>query len=74
MTKKYDAPRTPFQRVLTDTGAVPKAIKTRLARENELLNPAAIQREIQAFTAKLLKLTISKKGTRSQADLARNLT
>ncbi|MCY7412526.1 MAG: hypothetical protein LH471_05745 [Salinibacterium sp.] len=62
VTKKYDAPKTPFQRVLADTKTVRKAVKTRLARENKPLNPAAIQRQIQALTTRLLTLTTSKKG------------
>ena len=62
MTKTYDTPKTPFQRVLADTGTVHKPAKTRLIRENEPLNPAAIQRQIQALTAQLLTLTTSKKG------------
>jgi hypothetical protein len=62
MTKTYDTPKTPFQRVLADTGTVRKPAKTRLIRENEPLNPAAIQRQIQALTAQLLTLTTSKKG------------
>lgn len=66
MTKTYDAPKTPFQRVLADTGTVCKAIKNRLARENEPLNPATIQREIQALTAQLLTLTTSKKGPQTK--------
>lgn len=60
--KVYDTPKTPIQRVLDDTGTVRKAVKTRLAQENEPLNPAAIQRQIQALTAQLLTLTTSKKG------------
>lgn len=62
ITKTYDTPKTPFRRVLDDQGTVRKAVKTRLARENEPLNPAAIQRQIQALTAQLLTLTTSKKG------------
>ncbi|WP_167048206.1 DDE-type integrase/transposase/recombinase [Salinibacterium sp. ZJ454] len=62
ITKNYDAPRTPFRRVLDDSGTVRQAVKTRLTRENEPLNPAAIQRQIQALTAELLTLTTSKKG------------
>ena len=62
MTKTYDTPKTPFQRVLDDSGTVHKPAKTRLIRENEPLNPAAIQRQIQALTAQLLTLTTSKKG------------
>jgi hypothetical protein len=61
-TKKYDRPATPYQRVLADPGAVPKTAKTRLSRENKPLNPAAIQRQIQALTAELLNLTTSKQG------------
>jgi hypothetical protein len=62
ITKTYDAAKTPFQRVLDDSGTVRKVVKTRLTRENEPLNPAAIQRQIQALTAELLTLTTSKKG------------
>jgi len=62
ITKTYDAAKTPFQRVLDDPGTVRTAVKTRLARENEPLNPAAIQRQIQAITAELLTLTTSKKA------------
>lgn len=62
MTKTYDTPKTPFQRVLRDPETVPETVKTRLIRENKPLNPAAIQRQIQALTAQLLTLTTSKKG------------
>jgi hypothetical protein len=66
ITKTYDAPKTPFQRVLADTGTVRKAVKNRLTRENQPLNPAAIQRQIQALTGQLLTLTTSKKGPTAQ--------
>ncbi|MCO4261537.1 transposase family protein [Pseudarthrobacter sp. MDT3-26] len=59
-TKKYDLPATPYQRILADKGTVRKTVKTRLTRENRPLNPAAIQRQIQALTAELLTLTTSK--------------
>jgi hypothetical protein len=62
VTKTYDAPATPFQRVLADTGTVSKATKARLKRENRPLNPAAIQRQIQALCAELLTLTTAKQG------------
>ncbi|MEC5179227.1 hypothetical protein RCH07_000560, partial [Arthrobacter sp. CG_A4] len=65
ITKKYDAPRTPFQRVLADEGAVRKTVKTRLTREDKPLNPAAIQRQVQALTAELLTLTTSKQGPKT---------
>jgi hypothetical protein len=54
MTKTYDKAKTPFRRVLDDSETVRKAVKTRLTRQNQPLNPAAIQRQIQALTAKLL--------------------
>ncbi len=72
MTKKYDKPATPFRRVLADTGTVKEAVKTRLLRENEDLNPAAIQRQIQALTAELLTLTTSKKGPKTQQAVRAN--
>ncbi|WP_426998447.1 DDE-type integrase/transposase/recombinase [Pseudarthrobacter sp. N5] len=69
ITKKYDAPRTPFQRILADEGTVRKAVKTRLTRENKPLNPAAIQRQVQALTAELLTLTTSKQGPKARPSM-----
>jgi transposase InsO family protein len=66
ITKTYDSPATPFQRVLADTGTVSKGTKARLKRENRTLNPAAIQREIQALGAELLTLTIAKQSPKKQ--------
>jgi len=60
--KKYDAPKTPLQRVLGDLGTVGKSVKTQLLHQNKELNPAAIQRQIQGLTEQLLILTTSKKG------------
>ncbi|WPU09993.1 hypothetical protein [Pseudarthrobacter oxydans] len=65
-SKTYDRPATPFQRVLADTGTVSRDVKTRLRRENKPLNPAAIQRQIQALSAELLTLTTAKQGTKPQ--------
>ena len=66
ITKTYDAPATPYQRVLADTGTVTKATKARLKRENRPLNPAAIQRQIQALCRELLTLTTAKQGPKKQ--------
>lgn len=66
VTKAYDAPATPYQRVLADTGTVSKATKGRLKRENRPLNPAAIQRQIQALCTELLTLTTAKQGPKKQ--------
>jgi len=60
--KTYDRPATPYTRVLADEGTVRKAVKTSLKTENKPLNPAAIQRQIQALAAELLTLTIAKRG------------
>ena len=62
VTKKYDQPATPFQRVPADRGTVPKRVKTILGAENVPLNPAAIQRHMQALAAELLTLTTLKQG------------
>lgn len=70
ISKKYDAPATPYQRVLaTDEGAVRKTIKTRLTKENKPLNPAAIQRQVQTLCSELLVLTTAKQGTKLQPAL-----
>ena len=61
VTKKYDKPKTPHRRA-SDHDAVDQHDKTILADTYRDLNPAAIQREIQALTGQLLALTTSKKG------------
>lgn len=66
ISKKYDAPATPYQRVLADADTVRKVAKTKLARENKPLNPAAIQRQVQALCAELLALTTAKQGTKTK--------
>ena len=66
ITKKYDLPATPYERVLADEGTVRKVVKARLKRENKPLNPAAIQRQVQALCSELLTLTTAKQGSKSQ--------
>ena len=66
ISKRYDRPATPYQRVLADEATVEKAIKAELELENRALNPAAIQRQIQALTGELLTLTTSKQGAKTQ--------
>jgi hypothetical protein len=66
ITKTYDAPATPYQRVLADTGTVSKATEASLKRENRPLNPAAIQRQIQALCTDLLTLATTKQGPKKQ--------
>ncbi|WP_223286401.1 hypothetical protein [Kocuria atrinae] len=60
VSKRYDAPATPYQRALTHTDTVRKAVKTKLTKENKPLNPAALQRQVQALCAELLALTTAK--------------
>ena len=61
VSKKYDKPKTPHRRA-TAHDVVDQHDKTILADTYKDLNPAAIQREIQALTSQLLSVTTSKKG------------
>jgi len=64
VTKRYDKPTTPHRRAdrdLTVTDAHKKAMNKTLTE----LNPAAIQRHIQALTDELLTLTTSKAAART---------
>jgi hypothetical protein len=82
--KKYDVATTPHRRADAHP-AVPDKIKALLADTYTSINPAAVQRQIQALTAELLILTTSKAGpggkaavktgpTRASADEATNQT
>jgi len=73
-TETYDTPKMPLQGVLADTGTAHKSVQSRLLRENEALNPVAIQRQTQALTAQLLKLTTKQVRVSSQNIFARILT
>jgi hypothetical protein len=53
--KRYDAAKTPYQRIL-DSKNVPKAVKERLRRRYEQLNPAALHRQIRNLQKQLDKL------------------
>jgi hypothetical protein len=59
ITKKYDRPATPATRATRHKDVTAKDKKT-LAGIYPALNPAAIQRQIQALTAQLLTLTTAK--------------
>lgn len=63
---KTTTPQTPFQRVLADKGTVARDVKARLKRQNKPLNPAAIQRQVQALCAELLTLTTAKHSATPQ--------
>ena len=57
--KKYDRATTPHRRAADHDGVTPED-KIILADTHADLNPAAVQREIQALTDQLLKITTSK--------------
>lgn len=64
ISKTYDLPATPYQRVLADTSTVRQGVKTQLSRHNKPMNPAAMQRQVQALCAELLTLTTAKQATK----------
>lgn len=55
VTKRYDTPKTPYQRVL-ESPDVPEAVKQRLTQHYEQLNPAALQRQIRSLQKQLDKM------------------
>jgi hypothetical protein len=59
VTKKYDTATTPFHRAINHPETTVDRTAA-LARTHALINPAATQRQIQALTAQLLKMTTSK--------------
>ncbi len=68
VTKKYDKPLTPHRRAEAHK-KVSKQDKTIMKDTLENLNPAAIQRQIQALTSELLTLTTSKAAARNRPRL-----
>lgn len=63
VTRRYDTPKTPYQRVLLSNDVEP-GIKRALTRRYQALNPAALHREIERLQKKLVTLT-----TRRSAEL-----
>ena len=66
VTKKYDTATTPFHRAINHPNTTVERIAS-LARTHALINPAATQRQIQALTAKLHKMTPSKSQSTTRA-------
>jgi hypothetical protein len=66
--KKYDRAQTPYQRAIQHPTITTKA-KDALTRAYARINPAAVQREIQALTAELLVLTTAKAAARAKPTL-----
>ena len=61
--KKYDVATTPYSRA-TGRKEVTAAAKERLVGIDAELNPAALQRQVQALSSELLNLTTSKAAKR----------
>ena len=66
VTKKYDTATTPFHRAIDHPDTTVDHIAA-LARTHALINPAATQRQIQALTAQLYKMTTSKSQPATRA-------
>jgi hypothetical protein len=64
VTKKYDTAATPFHRVIGHPSTTDENLIAALAIAHGRINPAAVQRRIQALTNQLLTLTTSKAGAR----------
>ena len=58
--KKYDRPRTPYQKVL-DSSHVEEGRKEALAKEHLKLNPAELKRQITKLQDKLRKIGLLKR-------------
>jgi hypothetical protein len=68
VTKKYDAPTTPHRRADRHS-TVTAQDRTIMSDTLAELNPAAVQRKIQAPTVELLTLTTSKAAARSKPQI-----
>jgi len=59
VTKKYDTPRTPYQRLL-ESPAISKEAKKTLKVEYETLNPALLKRQIIKLQGRLYTVNVNK--------------
>jgi hypothetical protein len=66
--KKYDTPRSPFQRVI-ESPHIPEDRKEALKKQYASLNPAALKRTITKLQDRLLKLVLLKKQSGKQENL-----
>jgi len=66
VTKKHDTATTPFHRAINHPDTTVDRIAA-LARTHALINPAATQRQIQALTTQLHKMTTSKSQPATRA-------
>jgi len=73
VTKKHDLAATPHQRAGRHVKVTKKA-NAAMTRAYATINPAAVQREIQALTAELLTITTAKAAARTKPDVAKRAT
>ncbi len=69
--KRHDTPKTPYQRVL-ESKHIDSAIKRRLKRQYEKLNPAELKRTITKLQNKLLQLATLKTSAKKKGDFVYN--
>lgn len=62
--RSYDAPQTPYHRMLASE-SVSDEVKNRLRQQYETLNPVALKRELTRLTEDLLQLNVSKAAKRA---------
>ena len=67
VTRRYDKPKTPYQRVL-ESKTVEESVKQRLREEYPTLNPAALIRELNTLQDELWRLTAAQEARRKQDD------
>ena len=60
--RKYDEPRTPYQRLM-ESGQISAAVKKRLKQEYESMNVAELHRQIEALKARLFRLVKGRSKT-----------
>jgi hypothetical protein len=63
--KTYDAPRTPYRRVL-EIPEIPERTKETLTRLYDQINPAQLKREMEKLQNKLIALSVAKKRLRRE--------
>ena len=63
--KTYDAPRTPYRRVM-ETPEIPDKTKETLTRLYDQINPAQLKREMEKLQNKLIDLSVAKKRLRRE--------
>ncbi len=69
--KKYDAPRTPYRRVM-ELSKIPKGTKEILTRLYNQVNPAQLKREIEKLQNKLMDLVVEKKRLQKEQKEVQN--